>query len=33
MVLTGVSTEEEVERDSIKPDYVFADLPALMAGW
>lgn len=33
MVLTGASTEEEVERGSIKPDYVFADLPALMAGW
>jgi 4-nitrophenyl phosphatase len=33
MVLTGVSTVEEVERGAIKPDYVFADLPALMAGW
>jgi len=33
MVLTGVSTQEEVERGSIKPDYVYADLPALMAGW
>lgn len=33
MVLTGVSTLEEVERGAIKPDYVFDDLPALMAGW
>ena len=33
MVLTGVSTQEEAERGSIKPDYVYADLPALMAGW
>ena len=33
MVLTGVSTAEEVERGAIKPDYVYADLPALMAGW
>lgn len=33
MVLTGVSTREEVDRGSIKPDYIFEDLPALMAAW
>lgn len=33
MVLTGVSTVEEVETGPIKPDVVYADLPALMAAW
>lgn len=31
MVLTGVSTRDEVERGPIEPDYLVADLPALVA--
>lgn len=31
MVLTGVSTRAEAEGGPIKPDHLFADLPALMA--
>lgn len=33
MVLTGVSTREEAERGPIRPDHLFADLPALQANW
>ncbi|GAB4181728.1 MAG: HAD-IIA family hydrolase [Roseiflexaceae bacterium] len=33
LVLTGVSTAETLEKSSVKPDLVFADLPALAAAW
>jgi len=33
LVLTGVSTRADVERNAIKPDFIFADLPALTAAW
>jgi 4-nitrophenyl phosphatase len=33
MVLTGVSTAVEVEAAPVKPDALFADLPALLAAW
>ena len=29
LVLTGVATESDLERSPIKPDFVFADLPAV----
>jgi 4-nitrophenyl phosphatase len=31
MVLTGISTVEEVDQSDLKPDAVFDDLPALVA--
>ena len=31
LVLTGVSTRADAERADVKPDRVFADLPALKA--
>lgn len=31
LVLTGVSTSQEIETTGITPDYVFDDLPALMS--
>ena len=33
LVLTGISTLEEVAQWEIKPDWIFADLPALLAAW
>lgn len=33
MVLTGVSTREEAEQGPIKPDFIYADLPALIAAF
>lgn len=33
MVLTGVSTAEELTTSDIQPDVVYADLPALLAAW
>lgn len=33
LVLTGVSTREEAEAGEIKPDYIFEDLPDLIARW
>jgi 4-nitrophenyl phosphatase len=33
MVLTGVTTMEEIEASSIKPDAIYADLPDLIAAW
>ncbi len=33
MVLTGVSTRAEAERNAVKPDCIFADLPALQRAW
>jgi len=33
MVLTGVSSLEEAEASPVKPDAIFADLPALLAAW
>jgi 4-nitrophenyl phosphatase len=33
MVLTGISTPEELASCSRKPDYTFAGLPDLMAAW
>jgi 4-nitrophenyl phosphatase len=33
MVLTGVSTLEEAETGPIKPDLIYADLPALVAAF
>lgn len=33
LVLTGVSTVEDVENGDIKPDAVFAGLPELLAAW
>lgn len=33
LVLTGVSTEVEIISSGIMPDFVFADLPALVAAW
>jgi HAD superfamily hydrolase (TIGR01457 family) len=33
LVLTGVSTEEELAGSDIQPNAVYADLPALLAAW
>jgi len=33
MVLTGISTADEVAESAIQPDAVFADLPTLLAAW
>jgi 4-nitrophenyl phosphatase len=33
LVLTGVSSREDAERAEVKPDAVYADLPALLAAW
>lgn len=33
LVLTGVSTLSEAETNSIKPDFIFADLPELTGTW
>jgi 4-nitrophenyl phosphatase len=33
MVLTGISTPEEVEASELKPDLLFPDLPALLSAW
>lgn len=33
LVLTGVSTREDAEVNSIKPDGIYADLAALLASW
>ncbi len=33
LVLTGVSTKEELATSDIQPDAVYADLPALLAAW
>lgn len=33
MVLTGVSSAADVEREPIKPDAIFADLPELLRAW
>jgi len=33
MVLTGVSTRAEAESNAVKPDFIFADLPALQNAW
>lgn len=33
LVLTGVATTEDVAISDIKPDVVYADLPALVAAW
>ena len=33
LVLTGIATAEEAARAEVKPDYTFADLPALMRAW
>lgn len=33
MVLTGVSTRAEAERNKFKPDFIFADLNALREAW
>lgn len=33
LVLTGVSTAEDVERGPIKPDAVYADVPELLLAW
>jgi len=33
LVLTGISTEADVPRAQVQPDYVFQDLTALLAQW
>lgn len=33
MVLTGVSTRAEAERNAYKPDFIFDNLIALRARW
>lgn len=33
LVLTGVSTRADVERNRVKPDFIVPDLPALTAAW
>lgn len=33
LVLTGVSTRPEVAESPVKPDYIFEDLPDLVARW
>jgi HAD superfamily hydrolase (TIGR01457 family) len=33
MVLTGVSTREDLERSELQPDEVYAGLPELVAAW
>jgi 4-nitrophenyl phosphatase len=33
MVLTGVNTRAEIAQSTIKPDYIFEDLPDLLANW
>ncbi len=33
MVLTGISTPDEVEASELKPDILFPDLPALLSAW
>lgn len=33
MVLTGISTRDEIKTSPVKPTYVFADIPALMRAW
>jgi 4-nitrophenyl phosphatase len=33
LVLTGVATTDDVATSDIKPDVVYADLPALVAAW
>jgi 4-nitrophenyl phosphatase len=33
MVLTGVSTRDEAETGEVRPDAIYADLPALLAAW
>ncbi|MDQ3328429.1 MAG: HAD-IIA family hydrolase [Chloroflexota bacterium] len=33
LVLTGVSTRSDVDTFSVKPDYIFDDLPALVHSW
>ncbi len=33
MVLTGISTLEEVAQSEVKPDLIYQDLPALLAEW
>lgn len=32
LVLTGVSQQEDIRQTGVEPDYVFEDLPTLMAG-
>jgi 4-nitrophenyl phosphatase len=33
MVLTGVVTRADVEASAIKPDFLYNDLPELLAEW
>jgi HAD superfamily hydrolase (TIGR01457 family) len=33
LVLTGVTTQADLEHSALQPDAVYADLPALVAGW
>jgi 4-nitrophenyl phosphatase len=33
MVLTGISTPDEVQASELKPDLLFSDLPALLSAW
>jgi 4-nitrophenyl phosphatase len=33
LVLTGVSSREDADRAEVKPDAIYADLPALLTAW
>lgn len=33
LVLTGVSTAAEIHQTDIRPDYIYADIPALLEDW
>lgn len=33
LVMTGVSTAEDLARSQVQPDYVFQDIPALLEEW
>jgi 4-nitrophenyl phosphatase len=33
LVLTGVSSRADVEKNGVKPDYIFQDLPELEHAW
>ena len=33
LVLTGVPTAAEIHQTDIRPDYVYADIPALLEDW
>ncbi len=33
LVMTGVTTAEDIARSDIKPDFIYQDIPALIADW